>query len=108
MAEKKRVLNVTVDESIAAEVRQAASTQGVTISSVVEEALRDALEWDRIRREGIAAIHEYYDEHGWPTPEEAAAAEAEVIQAERLLDEARRHNEERRQARRAQQRGNVA
>jgi len=108
MSEKKRVLNVTVDESIAAEVRRAAAEQGVSISSVVEEALRETVEWERIRREGIAAMHEYYDEHGWPTAEEMAAATAEVQEVERLIDEARRRNEERRQAKRAHERGSAA
>jgi hypothetical protein len=108
MTEKKRVLNVTVDESIAAVVRQMAEQEGVSISSVVEEALREQLEWEYIRRRGIAAIEEYYDEHGWPSPEIQAQAQAEVDEAHRLLDEARARNEARRQAKRAQQRGNVA
>jgi predicted transcriptional regulator len=108
MTGRKRVLNITVDEEIAADVRSAAKSRGSTISSVVEKALAEYLEWEQIRRDGIAAIHEYWDEHGWPTPEEMAAAEAEVIEAERLIDEARRHNEERRLAKRAQKRGNVA
>ncbi|MBV9449376.1 MAG: type II toxin-antitoxin system CcdA family antitoxin [Streptosporangiaceae bacterium] len=108
MAGKKRVLNITVDEDVAADVRSAAEVEGVTISSVVEEALKDHLKWERIRREGLAAIHEYYDEHGWPAAEEMAAAEAEVIEAERLIDEARAHNEARRRAKRTQKRGNVA
>jgi post-segregation antitoxin (ccd killing protein) len=108
MSEKKRVLNVTVDESLAAEVRQVAAERGATISSVVERALRDSLEWELIRRRGIAAIHEYYDKHGWPTAEEQARAQAEVDEAHRLLDEARASNEARRQAKREQNRGNVA
>jgi post-segregation antitoxin (ccd killing protein) len=108
MAEKKRVLNVTVDESLAADVRSAAKSRGSTISSVVEEALRESLEWERIRREGMAAIEEYFDEHGWPSPEIQAQALAEVEEAERLIDEARRRNEERRQAERARKRGSAA
>jgi post-segregation antitoxin (ccd killing protein) len=97
MTEKKRVLNVTVDESLAADVRQVAEERGATISSVVERALKESLKWERIRREGIAAIEEYYDEHGWPTPGEEAESEARVEEAHRLLDEAR-----------ARKRGNVA
>jgi hypothetical protein len=108
MTEKKRVLNVTVDESIAAVVRQMAEQEGVSISSVVEEALREQLEWEHIRRRGIAAIEEYYDQHGWPSPEVQAQAQAEVEEAERLLDEARARNEARRKAKDAHSRGNVA
>jgi hypothetical protein len=108
MTEKKRILNVTVDESIAAVVRLTAEKEGVSISSVVEEALREHLEWEHIRRRGIAAIEEYYDQHGWPSPEVQAQAQAEVEEAERLLDEARARNEARRKAKDAQSRGNVA
>jgi hypothetical protein len=108
MTEKKRILNVTVDESLAAIVRQTAEREEVSISSVVEEALREHLEWEHIRRRGIAAIEEYYDQHGWPSPEVQAQAQAEVDEAHRLLDEAHARNEARRQAKRAQQRGNVA
>jgi post-segregation antitoxin (ccd killing protein) len=108
MTEKKRILNVTVDESIAADVRRTAETEGVSISSVVEEALREHLRWEHIRLRGIAAIEQYYEEHGWPTADEQAEAQAKVDEAHRLLDEARARNEARRQAKRAQQRGNVA
>jgi post-segregation antitoxin (ccd killing protein) len=108
MSEKKRVLNVTVDESIAAEIRRTAAEQGVTISSVVEEALRETVEWERIRRDGIAAIQEYFDEHGWPTAEVQAEALADVAEAERLIDEARAHNQARREAERAPKRGSAA
>ena len=42
MAGKKAVLNVTVDESLAEQVREAAKLDHTTISSVVERALRAA------------------------------------------------------------------
>lgn len=89
MAGKKAVLNVTVDESLAAEVRSEAAASGRTVSSVVEEALAEHLSWERIRLEGLAAIDAYYREHGYPTPEEEAAAEAYVAEQDRLLEEAR-------------------
>lgn len=89
MAGKKAVLNVTVDESLAAEVRGAAAASGRTVSSVVEEALAEHLAWERTRLEGLAAIDAYYREHGYPTPEEQAAAEEWVVETERLIDEAR-------------------
>ncbi len=76
MAEKKAVLNVTVDESLAEEVRRAAKLEHTTISSVVERALREQLSWELKRLDGIRAIEAYYEEHGYPTPEETAAAEA--------------------------------
>jgi hypothetical protein len=90
MGEKKAVLNVTVDESVAESVRKEAVLRGSTISSVVEAALRDLLDWERTRREGLAAIDEYYREHGYPAPEVQAEAEAFVAEARRQLAEARR------------------
>jgi hypothetical protein len=89
MAEKKAVLNVTVAESVAAAVRRIAALEGTTISSVVERALADDMRWELKRREGLAAIDEYYREHGYPTPEEMAEAEARVGEEHRLIEEAR-------------------
>jgi predicted transcriptional regulator len=89
MAEKKAVLNVTVDESLAEEVRRAAKLDHTTISSVVERALRQQLAWELKRLDGIRAIEEYFEEHGYPTPEEDARTAARVAEEHRLLDEAR-------------------
>lgn len=89
MAEKKAVLNVTVSESVAARVRTIAALEGTTISSVVERALADELRWELKRRQGLAAIDEYYREHGYPTPEQMAEAEAHVAEEHRLIEEAR-------------------
>jgi predicted transcriptional regulator len=89
MAEKKAVLNVTVDESLAEDVRRAAKLEHTTISSVVERALRDKLSWELKRLEGIRAIEEYFKENGYPTPEEEAASKARVDEEHRLIDEAR-------------------
>jgi hypothetical protein len=89
MAEKKAVLNVTVSESVAETVRRIAALEGTTISSVVERALADEVRWKLKRREGLAAIHEYWREHGYPTPQELAEAEAQVEEEHRLIDEAR-------------------
>ena len=88
MAEKKAVLNVTVSESVAATVRRIAALEGTTISSVVERALADEVRRELKRREGLAAIDEYYREHGYPTAEQMAEAEARVREEERLIDEA--------------------
>jgi len=92
MAGKKAVLNVTVDESLAEDVRRAAKLEHTTISSVVERALRDKLSWELKRLEGIRAIDAYYQEHGYPTPEERAAAQARVAEEHRLMEEARAYN----------------
>jgi hypothetical protein len=92
MAEKKAVLNVTISESLAAEVRRAAKIGNTTISSVVERALAKQFSWELKRLDGLAAIDAYYQEHGYPTAEQEAAAEARVKEEERLIDEARARN----------------
>lgn len=92
MAEKKAVLNITVSESLAEEVRRTAKFEHATISSIVERALREQLVWEVKRREGIQAIEAYFKEHGYPTPEEMAEADARVDEEHRLADEARAWN----------------
>jgi predicted transcriptional regulator len=96
---KKAVLNVTIDESLAEEVRLTAALANTTISSVVEQALAEQLKWERIRRDGLKAIDEYYQEHGYPTEEEMAKAAAQVAEEERLIDEARAAREAERRSR---------
>ncbi len=108
MGEKKAVLNVTVDESVAESVRKEAALRGSTISSVVEAALRELLDWERIRRDGIAAIEEYYREFGYPAPEVVAAAKAEVAEVHRQIDEARRADVDRREVGSARDSGTAA
>lgn len=88
MSEKKAVLNVTVPESMAEAVRSAAASRNVTISSVVEAALAEQLKWYKIRADGLAAMDELYQQIGYPTPEQVAAAKAEVDEEVRLLHEA--------------------
>jgi hypothetical protein len=88
MSEKKAVLNVTVAESLADAVRQDAAIRNVTISSIVEEALAAQIKWFKIRADGLAAMDELYQDIGYPTAEEEAAAEARVREEERLLAEA--------------------
>ena len=94
MAEKKAVLNVTVDESLAEEVRRAAKLEHTTISSVVERALREQLAWELKGLDGIRAMEEYFEQHGYPTPEEMAEADAQVAEEHRLAEEARAWNKE--------------
>jgi hypothetical protein len=88
MAEKKAVLNITVPESMAQAVREAATSRKVTISSVVEAALAEQLYWYKLRADGLAAMDELYQQIGYPTPEEEAAAAAAVEEERRLLAEA--------------------
>ena len=85
---RKAVLNVTISEALAEEVRRVAALDNSTISSVVERALAEQVSWEIKRLEGLAAIEAYYREHGYPTQEEVAEAEAWVAESERLLDEA--------------------
>ena len=87
MSEKKAVLNVTIPESMAEAVRGEAATRNVTISSVVEAALAEQLKWYKIRADGLAAMDELYQQIGYPTPEQAAAAKAAVDEEERLIAE---------------------
>jgi len=87
MSEKRAVLNVTVPESMAEAVRAAAASRNVTISSVVEAALAEQLKWYKIRADGLAAMDELYQQIGYPTAEQAAAAEAAVDEEERLIAE---------------------
>ena len=107
MAEKKAVLNVTVSESVADTIRMIAQTEGTTISSVVERALAEQVFWERKREEGLAAIDAYYQEHGYPTAEESAAAEARVKEEERLIDEARTALAAQRASRRSARQGDA-
>lgn len=92
MAEKKAVLNVTVSESLAEDVRRTAKRERTTISSVVERALRQQLAWELKRLDGIRAIEKYYQEHGYPSREVIAQAEADVAEEHRLADQARAWN----------------
>jgi predicted transcriptional regulator len=95
MAEKKAVLNVTVSASLAEDVRRTAKQEHTTVSSIVERALRQQLAWEVRRLDGIRAIEEYYQEHGYPSPEVVAQAEADVAEEHRLADEARARNKAR-------------
>jgi predicted transcriptional regulator len=92
MAEKKAVLNVTVSESLAEDVRRTAKLAHTTISSVVERALRQQLAWELTRLQGIRAIDDYFREHGYPTPEQDAEIDAQLAEEHRLAAEARAWN----------------
>jgi hypothetical protein len=92
MAEKKAVLNVTVSESLAQDVRRTAKLEHTTISSVVERALRQQLAWELKRLQGIRAIDDYFRKHGYPTPEQDAEIDAQLAEEHRLAEEARAWN----------------
>jgi post-segregation antitoxin (ccd killing protein) len=85
---RKSVLNVTISESLAEEVRMTAALGHTTISSVVEKALADQMDWELTRQRGLAAMDAYYREHGYPTAEEREQADADVAEEERLIHEA--------------------
>lgn len=86
--ERKAVLNVTVGESLADEVRRVAHLRDTTISSVVERALAEQLRRERIQQAAIASVEADYAEYGRPTDEELATARAQVAEQERIADEA--------------------
>lgn len=102
------MLNVTVDEAVAADVRLAAEENGTTISSVVERALAEYLDWERIRAEGLAAMQELYAMEGYPSEQDAAAADAWVAEAVKALDESHQRDAERQASQRNQDRGDAA
>lgn len=93
MAERKAVLNVTVSQSLADEVRRLAKASNTTISSVVERALAERLKWEIIQMRALAAADAIDREIGDPTEEELAKARAENAELERLIDEAHAANE---------------
>ena len=86
------MLNVTVDESLAEDVRRAAKLEHTTISSVVERALREQLSWELKRLEGLRAIEAYYQEHGHPTLEDALRRRRGWPRSTGWLTEARAYN----------------
>jgi hypothetical protein len=51
-------------------------------------ALAEQLKWDMIRADGLAAMDELYQQIGYPTPEQVAAADAAVDEELRLHREA--------------------
>jgi len=77
MAEKVK-FSVSLDAELGTALRQYADAQGEQISAVVGQALEQYLDNRRVIREGLRAMDEYFDEHGWPTPEEQAEAQAWV------------------------------
>ncbi|WP_328769929.1 hypothetical protein [Streptomyces sp. NBC_00286] len=77
MAEKVK-FSVSLDAELGTAVRQYAAAEDEQISAVISRALEQYLDKRRIVREGLRAMDEYFDEHGWPTPDEQAEARAWV------------------------------
>ncbi|NGO43358.1 hypothetical protein [Streptomyces ureilyticus] len=77
MAEKVK-FSVSVDAELGTAVRQYAAAEDEQISAVISRALEQYLDKRRIVREGLRAMDEYFDEHGWPTSDEQAEARAWV------------------------------
>lgn len=71
-----RKLSVTLDASVAAAVlREAeAEAEGLSLSAWINRTAERALKIS----EGLAAVAEWEAEHGMPTEEEIAAADAEL------------------------------
>jgi hypothetical protein len=65
---------ITVAPEVHAGVVAAAAAEGVSVSAWMTEAARRALKL----RDGLAAVAEWEAEHGAFTPEELAAARAEL------------------------------
>lgn len=77
MAEKVK-FSVSLDAELGTALRQYAAAEDEQISAVISRALEQYLDNRRVIREGLRAMEEYFDEHGWPTPEEQAEAQAWV------------------------------
>lgn len=77
MAEKVK-FSVSLNADLGEALRQCAEAEDVQISAVVSRALEQYLDKRRIIREGMRAMEEHFDEHGWPTPEEMAEAHARI------------------------------
>jgi predicted transcriptional regulator len=77
MAEKVK-FSVSLDAELGEALRQCAEAEDQQISAVVSRALEQYLDHRRVIREGLRAMDEYFDEHGWPTTEEQAEAQAWV------------------------------
>ena len=71
-------LAITVDPDVYAQVIAAAEAEGVSVSAWMTAAARRELRL----REGLAAVAEWEAEHGAFTPEELAAARAEMAAAD--------------------------
>ncbi|MBE1874249.1 hypothetical protein [Myceligenerans pegani] len=76
MASKK--VTITLDEALVEALTAAAHEDGVPVSRVVSSAAERELR----RRAGMAVVREWEAEHGAFTPEELAAARAELAEAE--------------------------
>ncbi len=77
-----RKLSIALDESVAADVSDAAQRAGVSVSAWLNSAAENELAIER----GLDAVHEWEAEHGALTRDELEAADAVV---DRILPEPR-------------------
>ncbi|WP_328561768.1 hypothetical protein [Streptomyces coelicoflavus] len=77
MAEKVK-FSVSIDAELGTALRQFAAAEDEQISAVISRALEQYLSNRRLLREGLRAMEEHFDEHGWPTPDEVAAADERI------------------------------
>lgn len=75
MAEKVK-FSVSVSAELGRALRECAEAEDEQISAVVSRALEHYLDDRRVIRAGLRAMDEHFDEHGWPTAEEAGEADA--------------------------------
>ncbi|HEY7932426.1 MAG TPA: hypothetical protein VID48_01260 [Solirubrobacteraceae bacterium] len=71
-----RKLSVALEESVADAAKQAAKRRGMSLSAWLNEASESALETEVRLQDGLAGVAEWEAEHGPPSEEEAAKANA--------------------------------
>ena len=71
-----RKLSVALEESVADAAKQAAKRRGMSLSAWLNEASESALETEVHLQDGLAGVAEWEAEHGPPSEEAAAKANA--------------------------------
>jgi hypothetical protein len=71
-----RKLSVALEESVADAAKQAAKRRGMSLSAWLNEASVSALETEVRLQDGLAGVAEWEAEHGPPSEEAAAKANA--------------------------------
>ncbi|MFJ8546388.1 hypothetical protein ACIRFH_31180 [Streptomyces sp. NPDC093586] len=69
---------MSIDAELGTALRQFAAAEDEQISAVISRALEQYLANRRLLREGMRAMEEHFDEYGWPTAGEVAAADARI------------------------------
>jgi uncharacterized protein (DUF2342 family) len=71
-----RKLSISLEESVFLAAREAAKRRGMSLSAWLNEASESALETEVSLEDGLAGVAEWEAEHGPPSEEEAAKANA--------------------------------